>query len=101
MALTALVATVTVVRAGRMPGPRIVIGAFATAVALVGLADVVPNAAAGIAATALVATLVASGPSVFAIGSAVSGRRPAAKYETQFKANISDPATAAFFGPSR
>lgn len=98
MAITVLVSTVTLVRTGKLAGPRIVVAAFAVAIVLNLIAEAAPDAAAGVAVTILVGTLVSGGSaaSVSAIGSAVSGKKP--KYEAAFDANRT-PAAAAFFGP--
>jgi hypothetical protein len=74
MAVTAVLASVTAVRSGRVPAPRIVVGALAAAIALNLVAEVAPAPAAGVAVMVLIGTLVgvSGAGSVAAIGKAVS-----------------------------
>lgn len=62
LAAGAVVAVAKKVTAGELPSPRIAVGAFVAAVALLAVADTAPRLAAGIALTSLIGGAIAAGP---------------------------------------
>lgn len=62
LALGAVLAAVRALADREMPSPRIAVGAFIAAVALLAVADQAPRLAAGVAVTSLIGGSIAAGP---------------------------------------